>query len=109
MVCGIFQAYRETDVGMTSVGVLFHQIAVITVCVHLAIETPSWVSYCCSLGHAFTIPFSNKNGREMFSFGLPFTLNRFLIRHQMKTISYENTIASTLNRFIRKHFNTVFV
>jgi len=37
-----YYGYRETDIGMTSVGVLFHQIAVITVCFHLAIETPSW-------------------------------------------------------------------
>ena len=38
----------------------------------------------------------------MFSFGLPFTLKRFPIRHQMKTSSYEPTIPFALFRFNTK-------
>ena len=37
------------------------------------------------------IPFSYEDGTEMFRFGLPSTLYRFPIRHQMKTVAYENT------------------
>ena len=43
------------------------------------------------LGPVYTIPFSYEDGTEMFRFGLPSTLYRFPIRHQMKTVAYENT------------------
>ena len=35
----------------------------------------------------YTIPFSNGDGTEMFCFGLPSTLYRFPIQHQMKTVA----------------------
>ena len=41
----------------------------------------------CSLGPVYTIPFSYEDGIEMFRFGLPSTLYRFPIRHQMKTVA----------------------
>ena len=50
--------------------------------------------FCCILvvlGPVYTIPFSYEDGTEMFCFGLPCTLYRFPIRHQMKTVAYENT------------------
>ena len=43
------------------------------------------------LGPVYTIPFSYEDGTEMFRFGLPSTLYRFPIRHQMKIVAYENT------------------
>ena len=43
------------------------------------------------VGPVYTIPFSYEDGIELFRFGLPSTLYRFPIRHQMKTVAYENT------------------
>ena len=43
------------------------------------------------LGPVYTIPFSYEDGTEMFRFGLPSTLYRFPIWHQIKTGAYENT------------------
>ena len=39
------------------------------------------------LGPVYTILFSYADGTEMFRFGLPSTLYRFPIRHQMKTVA----------------------
>ena len=39
------------------------------------------------LGPVYTIPFSYEDGMEMFRLGLPYTLYRFSIRHQMKTVA----------------------
>ena len=40
---GLYLTYYDSDVGMISTGVTFHQLAVLTVSLHLAIETPNWV------------------------------------------------------------------
>ena len=62
---------------------------------HSQIRHPEQQSLRPRLHHTIFI----QNGMEMFHFSLPSPLSLFTIRHQMKTIAYENTTPFTLSRF----------
>ena len=50
-------------------------------------DSRKFSNICLPSGPVYTMLFSYKDGMEMFRFGLPSTLYRFPLRHQMKTVA----------------------